>query len=107
MSSVSPIGRIVLSINRIEYSGFNQTWTDTIGYTTDGMDQTSIENCFQLSSRLSGVPGTQSVQVFFQVPKNVSHVQILAPNIPNGSLKTSNFSLKVTFVQFVAIALTV
>ena len=100
--SVSPIGRIVLSAHNITYSdGLNgtsmthlspQQLITSLGHVTDEFDQTSVENCFLLSSRdqseiameQTGSTAIQSVQIYFKIPKFVSHVQILAPNYPNG-----------------------
>ena len=99
---MSPIGRIVLSAHNITYSdGLNgtsithlspQQLITSLGHVTDEFDQTSVEKCFLLSSRdqskramdQTGSTATQSVQIYFKIPKFVSHVQILAPNYPNG-----------------------
>ena len=64
----------------------------SLGHVTDEFDQTSVEKCFLLSSRdqseiamdQTGSTAIQSVQIYFKIPKFVSHVQILAPNYPNG-----------------------
>ncbi|XP_075262784.1 uncharacterized protein LOC142354390 [Convolutriloba macropyga] len=80
---VSPIGRIILSIDKIVFSGFEQSWNDSIGFIIDGLDEATTDKCFQISSKNVDVPGVQEVHIFFKIPKNISHVQILAPNTEN------------------------
>ena len=76
--SVAPLGKTVLSVARLEYSGSNVDWQQSVDTVVDDVDQSLIEDCFKMSQRKSSNL-TSHLDIYFHIAKHVSHVQVMTP----------------------------